>query len=240
MMRALLVLAVISGSAHAEVMPANARQLIVGVTDDWNATHVTLRKYERGDHGWKLVGQPWQAVVGKDGLGWGNGLHGNGTPHGRSGPVKHEGDGKSPAGMFQLRGVYGYADKPPKGTQLPYTHVTGTWQCVDDEHSSHYTRIVDRDAETVDWKSSEKMKRSDELYTWVVDIAHNAGAVAGAGSCIFFHVWRGADSVTVGCTAMPERTLAKLIATLDPSAVYVLLPRDEYTALQPAWELPAL
>ncbi len=46
-------------------------------------------------------------------------------------------------------------------------------------------------------------------------------------------------SVTVGCTAMPEATLASLISSLDASAVYVLLPRGEYDALRPAWGLPA-
>jgi hypothetical protein len=37
---------------------------------------------------------------------------------------------------------------------------------------------------------------------------------------------------------MDERKLAELIATLDPSAVFVLLPRAEYAALAPAWALP--
>jgi hypothetical protein len=39
---------------------------------------------------------------------------------------------------------------------------------------------------------------------------------------------------------MDERRLARLIATLDPSAVFVLLPRAEYEALAPAWTLPPL
>ena len=73
----------------------------------------------------------------------------------------------------------------------------------------------------------------------IIDIAHNPAATPGAGSCIFFHVWRGPAAGTVGCTAMPEPALAQLIAGLDPTAVYVLLPRAEYGAFAEPWGLPA-
>ena len=60
--------------------------------------------------------------------------------------------------------------------------------------------------------SAEEMKRPDALYTWVVDVAHNPTRLPNGGSCIFLHVWSGADSTTVGCTAMAEPKLAQLIA----------------------------
>jgi L,D-peptidoglycan transpeptidase YkuD (ErfK/YbiS/YcfS/YnhG family) len=225
--------------AEPAVIPADAHQLITGVIADWDATRVTLQRWHRDDHGWIADGAPWQGVIGK-GAAWGSGLHGTGAPPGRTGATKREGDGKSPAGAFALRGAYGYAAKPPPGATLPYTHVTADWQCVDDPKSTHYTQIVDRSQLAVDWSSSEAMRRRDALYTWVVDIAHNRAAAPDAGSCIFFHVWRNARSPTVGCTAMPEPRLASLIAALDPHAVYVLLPRAEYAALATAWGLPAL
>ena len=121
---------------------------------------------------------------------------------------------------------------------LPYTQTTADWQCVDDPASSHYTQIVEGSHLAVDWTSAEPMRRRDELYTWVIDIAHNRAATPGGGSCIFFHVWRGPKSVTVGCTAMPEPALAKLIGGLDATAVYVLLPRAEYDAFAASWGLP--
>jgi D-alanyl-D-alanine dipeptidase len=239
-------------AAPAAVIPADAKELIVAIVDGWDATRATLRRFRRAGAGagasagagagadWKLDGEPWPGVVGKSGSGWGTGLHGAGAPAGRGGPVKREGDSKSPAGAFALRGSYGYAKAPPKGAHLPYVSVDERWQCVDDPASAHYDRILDRTTVEPDWKSAEEMRRKDALYTWVVDVAHNPTRAPGAGSCIFLHVWRGESSGTAGCTAMDERRLARLIATLDPSAVFVLLPRAEYEALAPAWTLPPL
>jgi D-alanyl-D-alanine dipeptidase len=228
--------------AAAAVIPAEARQLVTAIVDDWGATRATLRRWRRADAGagagWEPDGEPWPGVIGQGGAAWGAGLHGAGAPAGRGGPVKREGDGKSPAGAFALRGSYGYAQAPPAGTRLPYVPLDERWRCVDDPASRHYARILDRTTVAPDWRSAEEMRRADELYAWVVDVAHNPAHAPGAGSCIFLHVWRGEGSATVGCTAMDERTLAQLIATLDPSAVFVLLPRAEYAALAPAWALP--
>jgi len=222
----------------AGVIPEAARQLITGITADWTSTTVTLRQWRREGGAWIADGASWQGVIGKTGAAWGSGLHGDGAPAGRGGPSKKEGDGKAPAGAFSIRGVYGYAAAPPPKTVLPYTQTTADWQCVDDPASSHYTRIVDRSQLTPDWTSAEPMRRRDELYTWVIDIAHNRAATPGSGSCIFFHVWRGPRSFTVGCTAMPEPRLARLIGGLDATAVYVLLPRAEYDTFAAPWGLP--
>lgn len=224
----------------AAVVPASARQLITAVVDDWTSTRATLRSYRRGDGGWQLEGAPWPAVIGKTGAAWGSGLHGAGAPAGRTGPTKREGDAKSPAGAFALRSSYGYADAPPAGTRLPYVAVDEPWKCIDDPRSKHYDQIVDQRTVEVDWRSAEDMRRADPLYTWVVDVAHNPERIAGGGSCIFLHVWRNETGATVGCTAMDEERLAALLAKLDPSAVFVLLPRAEYAALEAAWSLPAL
>lgn len=222
---------------RASPIPAAAAELVVGIVDDWNATNVTLRRYRRGD-GWRPIGAPWPGVVGRTGVAWGAGLHGTGAPPDRPGPVKREGDGKSPAGVFALAGSYGYAAAPPAGAKLPYTALTASHRCVDDPRSREYARIVDERAVTVDWKSHEVMRRDDVLYTWVVDVAHNTARTPGGGSCIFLHVWGGAGTTTAGCTAMAEDRLAELVASLDPSAVFVLLPRAEYDALATAWQLP--
>jgi D-alanyl-D-alanine dipeptidase len=224
--------------AGTSVIPPGAHQLITGITADWRSTTVALRRWRRRDGAWIADGAPWQGVIGKTGAAWGSGLHGAGAPAGRAGPVKREGDARAPAGAFAIRGVYGYAAGPPPNTVLPYTQSTANWQCVDDPASSHYTHIVDRSNQAVDWTSAEPMRRRDALYTWVVDIAHNPAATPGGGSCIFFHVWRGPKSATVGCTAMPEPRLAALIGGLDATAVYVLLPRAEYDVFAAPWGLP--
>lgn len=244
-MRALLLVAVAAcapaAAAPASPIPATARELITAVPASWNAKQATLRRFRRDGASWVAVGDPWPGVLGASGAAWGRGLHGEAAPSGRRGPRKREGDGRSPAGAFALRGSYGYADAAPKGTRLAYTPTTAAQECVDDPRSQHYDRIVDRGAVAApDWKSSESMRRRDALYTWVIDVAHNPAHAPGGGSCIFLHVWRDARSGTAGCTAMAPDILAALLATLDPSAVFVLLPRADYAALAPAWGLPAL
>ncbi len=223
-------------------IPADSHQLIVGVVDGWDAVPVKLTRYERSADGgpWKASGAPWIGVVGS-GLAWGRGLHGDGPPAGQSGPVKQEGDGRSPAGVFALNGSYGYAKDAPAGARWPYTPVDASWHCVDDSASKVYGTIVDADEVTKDWSSSEKMRRKDALYTWVVDVAHNPAHVAKAGSCIFLHVWRAEGSPTVGCTAMPQPALESVLAWLDPTAhpVYALLPSDAFAQLAASWGLPA-
>jgi len=220
---------------------ATTTQLFTAIVDDWTSTRATLQIWQRDTAGWRAVGASWPGVVGHSGSAWGSGLHGDGPPAGHAGPKKHEGDRKSPAGVFAIRDAYGYAPSPPTGTRLRYTPVVASWKCVDDPASSHYDRIVDSGATRVDWSSAEDMRRRDDLYTWVVDVAHNPERKAGDGSCIFLHVWSGEDSSTTGCTAMAEPALTRLVAALDPARapVYVLLPRSEYDALAPAWDLPA-
>jgi hypothetical protein len=229
-------------AAVAGPIPSSARQMILGVVDDWSAVPVELSRWERTGDGtaWRPIGEPWTGVVGS-GTAWGRGLHGEGPPAGQSGPQKAEGDGKSPAGVFALGGAYGYAEKPPERARWPYTAVDASWHCVDDSASKRYGTIVDADDVTKDWTSSEKMKRRDALYTWVVDVAHNPSRAPKGGSCIFLHVWRAAGEPTVGCTAMPQPELETLLAWMDPAArpVFVLLPRPAYAALAGGWGLPS-
>lgn len=215
---------------------------MTGITSGWDATVADLQLWVRdGAHGrWQPAGEPWQGTIGKTGLAWGRGAHGDGVPAGRGGPLKREGDGKSPAGLFAVGRAYGYAPSPPAGTRLAYTQVDAAWRCVDDPASPHYNRIVDERTVTPDWSSAEHMRRDDDLYTWVVEVRHNPAATPGGGSCIFLHVWGAPDDTTVGCTAMPEPRLASLIAALDPTRrpMVALLPRAEYDALAAAWSLP--
>lgn len=240
-MRAAVVLAALAACSSTQAAGSSpidgAPQLVVGVLDGWDATTVELQVWTRDGDGWKKQGDAWPAVIGSAGAGWGDGLHGTGAPDGRKGPVKHEGDKKSPAGVFAVRGAFGYASKAD--AKIGYTAVDAKWQCVDDAKSAHYTQILDKSkVAKVDWTSAEEMRRDDALYTWVIDLAHNAGAVPGDGSCIFFHVWSGPKSTTVGCTAMAKPKIEALLGELQPGAAYVLLTKSDYAELRSAWKLP--
>lgn len=221
-------------------IPDQTRELVVAVVPDWDATTATLTHWRRAGAGWVADGTPWPAVIGHAGAAWGLGLHGDGAPEGRAGPVKQEGDGRSPAGIFAIGPTFGYAAAAPTGAHVSYTPVTPTWRCVDDPASSHYTGIFDEAGVVKDWTSAEDLRRDDDLYRWVVEIRHNRAAVPEGGSCIFLHVWSGPRSTTIGCTAMAAPDLERLIAGLDPAArpLFVLLPAAELAALAGPWGVP--
>jgi D-alanyl-D-alanine dipeptidase len=212
---------------------------VVVTTANFAAKAGTLARYERDDasDSWRRIGEEIPVVVGRSGMGWGRGLH----PAQSGGPSKREGDGRAPAGVFRLSGTFGYAESAPG--RLPYTPLTDTVECVDDPRSKRYNVIVDTSGITnPDWSSFEKMRRDDDLYRLGVVVDHNAfPATAGAGSCVFLHVWRGPQDGTAGCTAMDAEAMAQVAGWLDARArpVLVQLPAHEYDRLREAWRLPA-
>lgn len=173
--------------------------------------------------------------LGRSGLGWGLGLHA-GKP---AGPVKREGDGRAPAGVFAVGPAFGEAAAPAP-TRLDYFQATPGLVCVDDAASRHYNRIVSP-LGPAEWDSAETMLRPDGLYALGAVLGHNASPPRpGAGSCIFLHVRRGPDVPTAGCTALDRPDLAELLAWLDAekNPVLVQLPRPEFKRLRQAWGLP--
>jgi len=121
--------------------------------------------------------------------------------------------------------------------------------CIDVDGSPLYNRIVDAREVGADAVagSTEPMRRDlhadgDRRYELGFVIEHNPRAEPGAGSCIFAHLWKTADSGTAGCTAMAEPAMRNLLAWLDAERhpVFVLLPESEYARLRANWSLPRL
>jgi len=220
------------------------QQLLLVVPSDWKEVSTRLVCFERTNSSgeWRKCGRTISVVIGRNGLGWGTGLHP--TNH-LEGPSKREGDGKSPAGIFRLSGAFGYAELASvKWIRLPYVQCTSALECVDDPQSAHYNSTIERSkVAKPDWQSFEHMKRNDDLYRLGIFVDHNAHpAVAGRGSCIFIHIWEGRGIGTSGCTAMAPERLEELLEWLDPSKhpVLVQLPNSEYFRWRRAWELPEL
>lgn len=232
----------VEGQAPPPVIPGSTEQLVLVTTPGWDSIPGTLTMYERAPGGpWHQHGITWAIVVGRTGLAWGRGI----VPvEGFAGPVKHEGDGRSPAGAFTLGTAFGYA--PPDSARwlhLPYVRATTALECVDDARSRWYNQLLLRSSAqpAPDWSSSEIMRLPGNEYRWGVVVEHNTGpAVAGDGSCIFLHIWDGPREPTVGCTAMLEQNLLDLMHWLDPKRkpVFVQLPEAEFRRLRPQWHLP--
>jgi L,D-peptidoglycan transpeptidase YkuD (ErfK/YbiS/YcfS/YnhG family) len=222
---------------------SGARQMVLVTTPDWNTDHGMLQTFERDGAAWKEVGAPAPVTIGKAGAGWGLGL--NAPRH--DGPVKREGDLRSPAGVFDIGEAFGYAAKAD--TAMPYRALSATDYCVDVSGSPQYNRIVDADiaGQKAVEGSTEPMRRDihvhgDQRYRQGFVIEHNPQQRAQGGSCIFAHLWKSPVDATTGCTAMAPPLMHRLLAWLRPQdhPVFVLLPRPAYDKLHAPWHLPAL
>lgn len=172
-------------------------------------------------------------------MAWGRGVH----PPPKSGPLKREGDGKSPAGLFRLEGSFGVAATLPEGARdFPYFQSSPTSYCVEDTRSRYYNQIIDSSAVTrTSWEKWSELRRADGLFDWAIVVTQNAPAtLAGAGSCVFLHVWRGAGRPTAGCTALSRERLEMIVRWLDRrgAPALVQLPDKVYAEVRTAWGLP--
>lgn len=222
----------------------HSRQAIVVVTDSWDASRGRLQAYERKsiDEAWRPHGPAFTVAVGRNGSAWGMG---RASLHNQA-PQKKEGDGRSPAGIFEIGPAFGYA--PKIASAMPYQPMKATHYCMDVPTSRLYNRIVDAEdvgAAAVQG-STEPMRldlhnKGDLRYREGFVIEHNSSRTPGGGSCIFAHLWRKPGEPTAGCTAMEPRHMKALLAWLKPDtrAAFVLMPKQEYHDLQVAWQLPA-
>lgn len=122
---------------------------------------------------------------------------------------KTEGDGKTPAGRWQLRYVMYRADRRPcPRTKLPVTTISFSDGWCDDPGHPDYNCPVRLPFEA----SHEKLFRDDHLYNIIVVLGHNDDPpVPGKGSAIFMHIAKPGYSGTEGCVALAEKDLETLL-----------------------------
>jgi L,D-peptidoglycan transpeptidase YkuD (ErfK/YbiS/YcfS/YnhG family) len=187
-----------------------ADQLLLVVSESFSAPTATLQRYVREKGRYHKTGKAITVNLGRSGLGWGIGEP---FPRHEGDPIKQEGDGRAPAGVFALNEVFGYARSA--ATKMPYLHAGRDLICIDDSVSPFYNRIKTIDRETA-VRSFEWMRRDDDLYTLGVTVAHNSAQKPQAGSCIFLHVQKGPGAPTSGCTSMALAELREIVRWLDP------------------------
>ena len=249
---ALVVSSMLTTNASAQkaaAIPDNVKQLIVATADDWDSHRGTMLLFER-----KSANAPWLPVMfpqpvpvlfGKSGMAWGRGALPIPMGGSRS-TFKQEGDRRTPAGCFQIGRVYGYAASLPAASRYPYKQVTKWDAWIDDVKHPLYNQhfyLATPERGIPQWFEKARMRLGDFAYAWKLEIRHNSDPpVAGAGSAIFFHIRRGEDKPTSGCTTMTEANLLKVLQWLVPEAAphYVVLPKAEYARLQGMWKLPKL
>lgn len=191
-------------------------QLVVVLAPDMNSTGGTLQRYTKEAALWEKTGEAVAVILGRNGLGWSDG--GN--------PLKYEGDGRSPAGVFAITRTFGY--DLVANSAMEYVYADENVICIDASSDEHYNQIAVLDPLHPP-KSYETMRRTDEVYRNGAIVEYNATREKGRGSCIFIHLNHPDHRPTAGCTAMEEQPLKELLGWFDPSKnpVMVQIPKNE-------------
>lgn len=225
-------------------IPESCRQLILTITTSAETNTGIMYYYKRTDSesGWEQTLEESPVAIGRNGLAWGRGLHTEKAA--KKFPIKKEGDGKSPAGVFTLSSVFGYKSEVEwGGFKMPYLRLNKMIECIDDATSKNYNSIVSNDSLEIDWSSSEKMASMGVFYELGVTVDHNKNPMKnGAGSCIFLHNWKTPFGTTAGCTAMDPENMKKTAFWLDAekAPIFIQLTEKQYNKFKQKWELPMI
>ncbi|KIM03456.1 MAG: hypothetical protein KN64_12085 [Sulfurovum sp. AS07-7] len=219
---ALFIFAVFA-MAQKPILPKHI-QMIVIVSDDYSSSDAKLQRYAFVRNKWQKVGKELDIKIGKNGMGWGLGLH---TIPKNTAIIKKEGDGKSPIGIFELGSAFGYE---PFDVKYPYNVMNEKDHCVDDIHSKWYNQIIDSTKVAKDYDSHEVMKFKANYYRYGIVVKHNPDNTPGKGSCIFMHI---KSIPTTGCDAMSEDEIKEIIRWLKKEAnpILVQAPKSEIDGL---------
>lgn len=165
-------------------VPSGVRAAQV-VTVRSSGSRATVRACRRTSAGYVLDLGPYYGHVGLNGVSW----------------SKHEGDLKTPAGTFPLRGGFGARANP--GLPQGWFGVDSSDVWVDDSQSSLYNTHQHKPANGR-WTSAENLLNTP-AYNYAQVIGYNEARTPGRGSAIFFHVDTGRG--TAGCVSLPTSAL---------------------------------
>jgi L,D-peptidoglycan transpeptidase YkuD (ErfK/YbiS/YcfS/YnhG family) len=198
---------------------ARATQLLLVPAKDMSARAASLIRFERAS-----AGTPWKRldevpVV----LGWAGTRWAWNTAQAKAGqgPVKKEGDGATPAGIFPLGAPFGSgAASYPGYVRL----IPGRQFCVSEPQSLSYNAVAD--------PRPAGLKGEDmgavSLYRRGLFIEFPTSRAARGGSCLFIHVWRSPSARTEGCVAASEENVAVLQGWVRPrQALIAILPQED-------------
>jgi L,D-peptidoglycan transpeptidase YkuD (ErfK/YbiS/YcfS/YnhG family) len=243
---ALVVSALVWQPASAATVPTyhpsrlthlgDARQVVVVSARDWSSSYAVLRAWERDDAAgaWRLVGEPVQARVGRNGFVLAD--------------RRRQNSGTSPAGTFGVVSAFG--NGPDPGTALGYRAVDrNDWWTYDPRDPKTYNVLQPRRVATSAWRRdwAEDLSGYGAQYRYAAVLDFNLPdgvrrtpdgqrvadrpADTRLGGGIFLHV-SGAGA-TAGCVSVPRTEMRRVLRWLDPAAgpVLVMGPRSALSRL---------
>ncbi len=179
----------------------NAQQVVIVTSASWTTDVATLQTFEKDAAGWHAVFPAMAAHIGRAGFS----------------ADKHEGDLKTPAGMYSFGVMFGQRANP--GVKFAYRQADSQSVWVDDVNSAYYNTWQENAA-----LSGEHLASSGyaTAYAYAVDIAYNVNPIVkGKGSAIFLHVSTGGG--TAGCVSIAQTNLLQVLRWLDPAKLPVIV-----------------
>ncbi|MFT4120152.1 L,D-transpeptidase family protein [Bradyrhizobium sp.] len=127
---------------------------------------------------------------------------------------KREGDGGTPRGSFRPRQLWWRADRHSRPrTFLPARPIADDDAWCEAPGDRHYNRHIRLGRE----QGGDRLKRTDQLYDFIVEIDHNTRPrIAGRGSAVFLHLARDNFGPTAGCVSMTGSAMLQLLRRLGP------------------------
>ena len=162
-----------------------------------SGSSATVRACRRVSGTYRLELGPYYGHVGLNGVTW----------------AKREGDLRTPAGTFPLRGGFGVYGNP--GLAQGWFRVDANDVWVDDPASSLYNTHQRKPANGR-WSSAEPLLQVP-AYDYAQVVGYNESRTPGRGSAIFFHVDKGRG--TAGCISLPTASLLAVFRWERPGAV---------------------
>ena len=133
---------------------------------------------------------------------------------------KREGDGATPRGRFRLVRLWWRPDRSPRpATALPSRRIGPQDAWCEDPSDRRYNRHVRVSADS----AGDRLRRTDHLYDFIIEISHNARPrVTRRGSAVFIHVARPGFAPTAGCVAMTRSRIRHLLQRVGPKTHIVI------------------
>jgi L,D-peptidoglycan transpeptidase YkuD (ErfK/YbiS/YcfS/YnhG family) len=156
---------------------------------DSSGSSATVRACRRSGGRYLLDLGPYNGHVGRNGVSW----------------SKREGDLRTPAGTYPLRGGFGARGNP--GLAMGWFRVDASDVWVDDSGSSLYNSHQ-RKPVNGRWDSAENLLNT-QAYNYAQVVGYNEALTPGKGSAIFLHVDTGGG--TAGCVSLPTDALLTVL-----------------------------
>jgi len=133
---------------------------------------------------------------------------------------KREGDGGTPRGVFRPRQLWWRADRHPRPrTFLPVRAIAPEDAWCEEPRSRHYNQPIRLGRA----RDGDRLKRTDHLYDFIVEIDHNRSPrIRGRGSAVFLHLARENFGPTAGCVSMTKSAMLHLLRRLGPDTSIVI------------------